>query len=441
MQENTYSIDNLSSGALTHIASFLAVPSRALFALALSVTSEESMTIVGTQCDILDFGEIHKDLAAKLTDDHISDVLLSVNAANRVKRLRLTGCVNITGAGLEPLRGSLVIEQIDLCLGWGPEIAGAELPISCNHVLPILDSIIEQETCALKHLHFPYAWRWNRTIDSEFDHFVMRYNQMWARRQEALSCMKCSADLPQSRPDGRGPWVQNVVGPWMHNMAGYWSGYGTQLHTCYGCLKHYCRNCESDISRGKLLDTCTECNRVYCADCSPVIACAGLECHTRLCSGCTSDERTCRNCGNTCCDGCFIPCDSCGFFCDNCSEDHFATDTCEDCNETLCFGCRNQSQNKEINFCSGSCSRRRCYGCLVNRFLEDGTSVECCFGNLDLGGVSYVLKERFEVLTNKIVELTNMNEELTSENKQLRSKIKSLRKFEGNSDQEGHVDH
>ena len=77
----------------------------------------------------------------------------------------------------------------------------------------------------------------------------------------------------------------------------------------------------------------------------------------------------------------------------------------------------------------------------MNRFLEDGTSVECCFDNLDLGGVSYVLKERVEVLTNKIVELTNMNEELTSENKQLRSKIKSLRKFEGNSHQEGHADH
>ena len=77
----------------------------------------------------------------------------------------------------------------------------------------------------------------------------------------------------------------------------------------------------------------------------------------------------------------------------------------------------------------------------MNQFLEDGTSVECCFGNLDLGGVSYVLKERFEVVTNKIVELTNMNEELTSENKQLRSKIKSLRKFEGNSDQEGHAGH
>src|SRR5210317_2018667 len=101
MQDNTYNIDNLPSSALTHIASFLSVPSRALFAVALSVTSEESLAIVGTQCGILDFGEIHKDLAAKLTDDDISNILRSVNAVDRVKRLILTGCVNITGAGLE----------------------------------------------------------------------------------------------------------------------------------------------------------------------------------------------------------------------------------------------------------------------------------------------------------------------------------------------------
>ena len=141
MQDNTFNMDNLPSSALTHIASFLTVPSRALFAVALSVTSEESLAIVGrTQCDILDFGEIHKDLAAKLTDDDISNILRSVNAVNRVKRLRLTGCVNITGAGLEPLRDSLVIEHIDLGFVGESEspILRTDPPISCDHVLPIL---------------------------------------------------------------------------------------------------------------------------------------------------------------------------------------------------------------------------------------------------------------------------------------------------------------
>jgi hypothetical protein len=148
------------------------------------------LAIVGrTQCDILDFGGIHKDLAAKLTDDDISNILLSVNAVNRVKRLILTGCVNITGAGLEPLRGSLVIEQIDLNI-WAKhtfEIAS----ISCK--MPILDSIIEHERCALKHLHFPSAWRgersydWrDRSIDYEFYQFLFRYNQMWGSTSRSV---------------------------------------------------------------------------------------------------------------------------------------------------------------------------------------------------------------------------------------------------------------
>jgi FtsZ-binding cell division protein ZapB len=51
------------------------------------------------------------------------------------------------------------------------------------------------------------------------------------------------------------------------------------------------------------------------------------------------------------------------------------------------------------------------------------------------------LTTKNEELASKNKELTNDNKELTNDNKQLRSKIKSLRKFEGNSDQEGHADH
>ena len=74
---DTYRIDNLPCGALTHIASFLAVPSRALFAVAISAAHADGLAIVGTEWDnILDFGEIQGDLAAKLTDDDIRGVLL-----------------------------------------------------------------------------------------------------------------------------------------------------------------------------------------------------------------------------------------------------------------------------------------------------------------------------------------------------------------------------
>jgi hypothetical protein len=96
--------------------SFLSSPSQALFGLAIAAVNDktlnkESFAIVGDHWDTLDFGEIEKDLAARLTDDDIKAVLWCIDAGNRVKKLSLAHCVNITGAGLEPLRGSTIIEQ------------------------------------------------------------------------------------------------------------------------------------------------------------------------------------------------------------------------------------------------------------------------------------------------------------------------------------------
>ena len=64
----------------------------------------------------MDFGDIEKELAVKLTDDDIKGVLLSINSINNLMTLRLTNLLSITGVGLEPLRGSTMIEKIDLSL-------------------------------------------------------------------------------------------------------------------------------------------------------------------------------------------------------------------------------------------------------------------------------------------------------------------------------------
>jgi len=156
-------LSDLPSGILAHAASFLAEPSRVLFAVALdeNSTNKRSSAIVGSHWDTLDFGGIENELAVKLSDDDIKKVLLCIDAVNKVKRLKLTNCVNITGAGLEPLRGLAIIEQIDLSLvgeHQRPNIS-PEPHISCSHVLPILDSIIEREGRSLMHLQFPSVWR------------------------------------------------------------------------------------------------------------------------------------------------------------------------------------------------------------------------------------------------------------------------------------------
>jgi hypothetical protein len=163
---------DLPIGILEHASSFLAAPSRAFFAVALKNThppdenpsSIEQQTtssvggravnhryvpcstpyVAGSDWETLNFGDIEKELAAKLSDDDLSDVLQHVDAVNNVKRLKLANCTNITGVGLIPLQFSTVIEQIDLSLtavGEDPRM-DPEPPISCDLVLPILDSII-----------------------------------------------------------------------------------------------------------------------------------------------------------------------------------------------------------------------------------------------------------------------------------------------------------
>ena len=106
---------------LAHVASFLSATSQAIFGLAVAAVNDKmlnknSFAIVGDQWDSLDFTEIEKELAARLTDDDIKAVLWCIDAANKVKRLSLAHCVNITGSCLEQLRGSQIIEQIHLSL-------------------------------------------------------------------------------------------------------------------------------------------------------------------------------------------------------------------------------------------------------------------------------------------------------------------------------------
>jgi hypothetical protein len=67
------------------VTSFLASPSRALFAVALALNCrgvERSSAIVGDQWEVLDFGDIEEELAAKLSDDDIRGVLLSIKSKN-----------------------------------------------------------------------------------------------------------------------------------------------------------------------------------------------------------------------------------------------------------------------------------------------------------------------------------------------------------------------
>eukprot|EP00985_Skeletonema_marinoi_P028040 scaffold23822_cov143-Skeletonema_marinoi.AAC.6 len=272
--------------------------------------------------DSLDFTEIEKELAARLTDDDIKAVLWCIDAANKVKRLSLAHCVNITGSCLEQLRGSQIIEQIDLSLvgrhedpvliePWHPPRKDESLvlpfvpPISCENVLPILDSIIVSEQCSLQHLQFPKAWRtnypsekdsnwsswsrWNYDTsfkpDPTFVRFLMRYNQMLMNR--GISCVKCSHNLHSSG--------YQLVGSSVSDRKSFYT-FGNQNHTCSQCMKHYCYRCGIQDSNEEFrnrrdgigdfhLERCNVCEREQCVECSGI---------NRECNDC--DLSRCESC-------------------------------------------------------------------------------------------------------------------------------------------------
>jgi len=116
--------------------------------------------ISAQQWDTLDFEDIEKELANKLTDNDISAILKSINAQDVLKKLKLCGCINIEGHGLSPLRGSVVLEQIDLSTVGKHENSEIkpQPKISQEVVMPILESIISTYGCSLKHIEFPSKW-------------------------------------------------------------------------------------------------------------------------------------------------------------------------------------------------------------------------------------------------------------------------------------------
>src|SRR5210317_2097099 len=145
-------------GLLEEVAKYLAPLSKIMFSLAvtppkspfdtimarsrLSKSRASTFMITGTDdWDTLDFGEIEKELAAKLSDNDMNAILVHIDALRKVKRLMLTNCTNITGAGLRPIRFSNVVEQIDLSLvglHQTPQL-DPEPRIAYDIVLPILD--------------------------------------------------------------------------------------------------------------------------------------------------------------------------------------------------------------------------------------------------------------------------------------------------------------
>ena len=362
-------LSSLPPGILEHIASYLAAPSRLIFAIVaeskktpyqkiMSRTpkhnDESHSLIVGQNWSTLDFGDIEKELAEKLSDDDIKKMLLSINAADRLLRLNLANCTNITGAGLDPLHGSQNLQHFDLSL-----VAKHQSPIldetpalSMTHVVPILDSMIGHgwNNLSLRYLQLPNDWRYgdnfNETDFSNFDAFIMRYKEMAYGRH--LRCGKCSTNITYGDYDGFGS-----------------DEYATEVTTCYDCMSSYCPDCRSDEDDSPMIFNCNSCQKCFCSKCSTMNVCA-------FCEG-------------SCCGACTHHCEDCGSFCDYCKVE------CKKCNRTSCQGCFEFGEEAISGYRCNICRRTLCEDCVPVRecaYLE--CSKKMCAECADKGGEEVV---------------------------------------------------
>jgi len=368
-------ITDLSNSLLAHAMEYLPNLSVALFAAALTAPSSSwskfnlkrkpsaisNAILSALQWGVLDFEDIGKQLASKLTDDDIGSVLTCLNAVTKVKNLKVTGCTNISGRGLEPLRGSMVLEQIDLSLvkqHTNPNIRSA---ISEEAVLLILHSIICKQGNRLRQVQMPSKWALG--VSMLLSQFAENYTRLLQSRP--FNCAGCIQPEGCNGTDGA-VWVPHVPGDW----------FGVQLFTCYLCMRNFCGECDDDV--GSFL--CYLCDKNYCGKCVETLDCG--KCEETFCKGCMP-LRECELCVDVFCDECWGNCDSCDrmvqqprcggcsrepplYQCENdsCKKLNCATCVafgnvlaCNDCGTKHCFDCRlvkyRAARDRDEQFCSG----------------------------------------------------------------------------------------
>jgi len=404
---DTPHISDLPVGFIVDVSAYLAKPSRALLAAAFSARSSwkndndvyqlspiSTAIITASQWDILDFEDDGKELANKLTDDDVSAVLTCINAHDVLKKLKLYGCINIEGHGLNPLRGSVVLEQIDISFSgkYEQRYIKPQPKISQEVVVPILDSIISANGCSLKYIQFPYKWlgREYGSLESSgpVREFRGRFNSFLSIRNQGVNCIRCNAMISLDLGEWLNDWFQN-------------------RRMCYECLQGPICNTCTRANNG--VYSCTRCRKKYCDDCVPRLRCQN--CRVTKCSGCGEmgecdecEEALCKSCLNTC-----VGCGSC--CCEDCSTYYWCEG--DNCKKAHCDDCYN-GEEYDVDYCE-DCNSSFCLDCKLGILKKDGEDAcRGCSGDVAL----HLLKQN-----TKLVKEVG---ELTKDNQELRDKVNSL---------------
>jgi len=353
---------------------------------------------------MLDFIDLDSQLCGALSDDDMYAMLLCIDAPNNLKILKLSdGPRNIIGHGLDPLRKSNVIEQIDLSLVelfQSPDALAIQCcKLSGYIVASILDSIIGQSGNRLKKIQLPKAWTHEKIDDSiplQSRKIHMLKNESFTRfeRRGGSRCYVCLADSTYSTCSScEKTYCQDCV----------------PIFTCDVCHQKHCLGCEFNTEGHEL--ECESCNRWMGSKDRSRRADGEDQVITRICHSCWGVER-CDHCERTRCKHC-ISCNVCQSCtrsnCVDCqaSEDNRnAVSSCTDCKAAHCFNCKLRDDSGDCKTCQGSRYPR-----LLAAYDRLGSEMICLrevmeFENSKLQSENRKLRNGLETLSEQLSSLS-----------------------------------
>ena len=294
---------NLVDLPLTAVADYLTSTNRLLLAVALTTPSSSSgavgwnnvklstaskAVLASKECWELDLAETN--LVDMLSDDDLRTLLLSIDAKNTLKTLQIGGCTQIVGHGLEPLRGSTVLERLSL-----PDRLsnGVDNALSIDIVIPIIVSIINAGTNPLDRLDL-----------------LRNLSRGWLREQ--------------SRNETPIREVLTNINQLLLNENGVCSCGNPFIRACFTCFERTC-SVDQPCDDRPYCYLCDNCGITLCESCDDSAGCNG-GCQSNYCSVCAQldDVDAALECEKDNCYPCCFACaSSFAYHCEKCVQMHY----------------------------------------------------------------------------------------------------------------------
>ena len=344
--------------------------------------------------DVIDFSDCGSSLASKLSDDDIAAVLSCINAVKHLKKLKLADCIGITGRGLQPLFGSVVLEWFDASLLHTPLKSKNNM---CEMaLLPVVDSIINTHGNSLTYFDSPWSF-W--TNDFHMGEFSERYRQHLEDR--VFQCTKCCKT--HNCNGGDDDPIDHV-----------------QDHACSECLNFFCSDNDFPDCEAKV-KSCAGCDKRTCSACVPFVECEF--CSEDYCKKCRK-QMQCEICQGKFCEECHVTCDHCQrkgcIVCIDFMQCQFGG-----CEKKHCGDCYEEGTDRDVKdcesqdrFCSRHCSSCRFASCSKNW----NQAPECC---LSLIGISKAAAAKLQEEKDKSNDEAN---KLAVDNCRLKEEVNRLTK-------------